>query len=248
MKKFLFLLGFIAVFLSAIPKVKAYNFPSYVGYVNDFANVMDQGTVSTLNNLIASFNKQTGIQIAIVTVKDTADMGIDEYANRLFHHWGVGVKGLDNGVMLIASMKEKRVRIEVGYGLEPGLTDEQCGVILRHYVIPAFKEGRFSQGILNGTVAIINTLSESIKRGDISAHPSVAASVKNKGTGTFNMILGIILFIVFIYFAIRHPFLTLFFLGGGFGGGGSFGGGGFGGGFGGFGGGSSGGGGASGGW
>ncbi|MGB9736527.1 MAG: TPM domain-containing protein, partial [bacterium] len=137
---------------------------------------------------------------------------------------------------------------EVGYGLEPGLTDEQCGVIIRHYVIPAFKEGQYSQGMLAGTLAIIDTLSRSIKRGDISSHPGAATSSTNNGSGTINTILGIILFIVFIYFAIRHPFITLFFLGGGFGGGmGGSGGGGFGG-FGGFGGGSSGGGGASGGW
>ncbi len=246
MKRIIFILSFIAAFAAVVPFAHAYKFPSYVGYVNDFAGVMDQSTAAALNSAISSFNQQTGIQIAVVTVKDTGDMGIDEYANRLFHHWGVGVKGLDNGVMFIASMKEKRVRIEVGYGLEPGLTDEQCGVILRHEVIPAFKKGQFSQGMLAGTLAIINALSRSLKRGDISSHASAATSGKARGAGTMNTILGILMFIVFIYFAIRHPFLTLMFLGGGFGGGG--GGGGFGGGFGGFGGGSSGGGGASGGW
>lgn len=249
MKRILFLFSFFVTLVLSTQVVKAYNFPSYVGYVNDFAGVMDQSTIAELNSAIASFNKKTGIQIAVVTVKDTGDMGIDEYANRLFHHWGVGVKGLDNGVMLIASMKEKRVRIEVGYGLEPGLTDEQCGVILRHYVIPAFKEGQYSQGMLDGTLRIMDKLSNSIKRGDISAHPGARVVAHNRnGSDTINTILGIIIFIVFIYFAIRHPFITLFFLGGGFGGGGGgFGGGGFGG-FGGFGGGSSGGGGASGGW
>ncbi len=153
MKRIIFILSFIAAFAAVVPFAHAYKFPSYVGYVNDFAGVMDQSTAAALNSAISSFNQQTGIQIAVVTVKDTGDMGIDEYANRLFHHWGVGVKGLDNGVMFIASMKEKRVRIEVGYGLEPGLTDEQCGVILRHEVIPAFKKGQFSQGMLAGTLA-----------------------------------------------------------------------------------------------
>ena len=247
MKKYLAILSSLAVILFISVSAKAYNFPHYTGYVNDFAGVMDQNTIGSLNSEISSFNRKTGIQIAVVTVKDTGDMGIDEYANRLFKHWGVGVKGLDNGVMLIAAMKEKRVRIEVGYGLEPALTDEQSGVILRHDVIPAFKQGQFSQGILAGTLGIINSLSKSIKRGDISSHALAGTAGRNRGPGTMNMILGILLFLVFIYFAIRHPFLTLMFLGGGFGGGGGgFGGGG--GGFGGFGGGMSGGGGASGGW
>ncbi len=234
----------VMLFLSTIT-ARAYDFPHYTGYVNDFAGVMDQGTAASLNSAISSFNRQTGIQIAVVTVKDIGDMDIDDYANRLFQQWGVGVKGLDNGVMLIAAMKEKRVRIEVGYGLEPGFTDEQAGSIIRNYIVPSFKAGQFSQGLAAGTLQIIKTLSDSINQGDLSAHASAAASRTNKGAGTMNMILGILLFVVFIYFAIRHPFLTLMFLGGGFGGGG---GGGFGGGFGGFGGGSSGGGGASGGW
>ena len=247
MKKYLTILGSIAALLFLSANSMAYDFPHYTGYVNDFAGILDQSTVASLNSAIRSFNLQTGIQIAVVTVKDTGDMGIDEYANRLFKHWGVGVKGLDNGVMLIAAMKEKRVRIEVGYGLEPALTDEQCGVIIRHDILPAFKQGQFSQGMLAGTLNIINSLSRSLKRGDITPHASAATSGRNKGPGAMNMILGVLLFIVFIYFAIRHPFLTLMFLGGGFGGGGGgFGGGG--GGFGGFGGGMSGGGGASGGW
>ncbi len=262
MKKIWLILGILSLLLIVTAPAKAYNFPSYRGYVNDFAGVMDPKAISELNSVISLFNRQTGIQIAVVTVKDTGGMGIDEYANLLFQHWGVGVKGLDNGIMLIAAMKEKKARIEVGYGLEPGFTDAQSGFILRRYMFPAFKAGKFSQGLIAGTLASIKTLSASIKRGDISSHPSSAASgatargaissrqTANRSSNTMNTILGIILFIVFIYFAIKHPFIALFLLGAGFGGGfgGGRGGGGFGGGFGGFGGGLSGGGGASGGW
>ncbi len=248
-KYFLIFISIATILVISTMQARAHNFPSYAGYVNDFAGIIDGNTVSELDSAISSFNNQTGIQIAVVTVKNTGDLGIDEYANELFKKWGVGVKGLDNGVMLIVSTEEKQVRIEVGYGLEPGFTDEQAGSIIRNYIVPAFKEGQFSHGIAAGTLQIIKTLAQSINQGDISSHASAAASSGANTPNAVNTILGILLFIVFIYFAIRHPFITLFLLGSGFGGGfGGRSGGGFGGGFGGFGGGLSGGGGASGGW
>ena len=261
--KWNWLLSFVFLFFfsagsGAIP-AKASEFPHPVGSINDFASIVDSNTTYTLVSALRLFNKQTGIQIAVVTVKSTGDLGIDEYANKLFQTWGIGVKGLDNGVMLIAAMKERKIRIEVGYGLEPGLTDEQAGSIIRDDIVPAFKSGHYSRGIYNGTMAIIKTLKQSMKRGLISPHTTsprlLSIHIQDFGnTDTFNSVLGILFFmaviILPIYFELktRRIIRRLLRSGGfgtGFGGrfGGGFGGGA--GGFGGFGGGLSGGGGAS---
>lgn len=241
-------------------------FPHAVGYVNDFASVLDSPTVSALDAALSSLKNKTGIELAVVTVKTTGDLGINQYASELFKSWGVGDKGLNNGVLLITAIKEHEVRIEVGYGLEPGLTDEQAGTIIRNDIVPSFKAGDYSRGIYAGTKAIIRALMQSISRGDISPHATARSAPKLfdihikhfDSSGTASSFFGILFFaaiiLVPVYFGLKsRKIITKLIATGqfkGVGGLGGFGGagGGFGGGlggFGGFGGGLSGGGGAS---
>ncbi len=124
----------------------------------------------------------------------------------------MGIKGLDNGVMLIAAMKEQEIRIEVGYGLEPGITDEQAGAIIRDDIVPEFRAGHYSQAIYGGTMAIIKSLSQSINRGDISSHPASPRILTIHindfvNTDTLNTFFGLLFFmgvlIVPIYFELK---------------------------------------------
>ena len=132
------------------------SFPKPVGFVNDLEGVL--GDTSELENKLSSFEEKTGIEIAVVTVEDFDGFSIERYANDLFTDWGIGKKEKDNGVLILVSVKQRKARIEVGYGLEEFLPDAFVGNILDYYMKPAFKEGSYLEGINNGVDEIIKRL------------------------------------------------------------------------------------------
>lgn len=121
------------------------------GWVSDFAGIMSDMTKSQIDTLFAEVKKSTGAEIAVVTVPSLEGMSVEEYAVRLFEKWGIGEKDKDNGVLFLIAPNERKTRIEVGYGLEPVITDGRAGEIIRETVIPFFKAGDYDQGILQGS-------------------------------------------------------------------------------------------------
>jgi len=254
--------AFIALALSfvAAPASAAPTFPALTGRVVDDAHVLSTSTVADLTAKLADLETKTGRQLVVVTVPSLQGYEIEDYGYQLGRAWGIGQKGKDNGVLFIVAPTEHKVRIEVGYGLEPILTDTLSSVILQEQVLPKFRTGDVEGGVVAGTNAII---------GQLSADPTAAAANVQQATQTsqatrshgnpFGLIVTLaILFFVFSAIFRRHGggglgwLLPMMILssgsrGGGWGGGD---GGGFGGGGGGFsgGGGSFGGGGASGSW
>lgn len=222
----------------------------YPGFIFDYAGVINPQDAQAMEALLRQTEIATENEIKVVTLRSLEGGDINEFANKLFERWGIGKKGKDNGVLLLAAIEDRRVRIEVGYGLEPVLTDARAGRILDEQVLPLFRQGDYSTGLRRGVEAIVRMLSGNGEVAEMPARP--AAPPRETPLPGLVQLLMLILFLAFF---IRHPFLALFlfsggghrggFSGGGFGGGG-FGGGGFGGG--GFGGGLSGGGGASRGW
>jgi uncharacterized protein len=225
-------------------------------WVNDYAGILDGGTKSYLTSIIDQFERQTGDEIAVVTVKSLEGESVEKYGNDLFNKWGVGKKDKNNGVLFLVAIKERRMRIEVGYGLESVLNDGKCGEIRDTYVIPYFKQGDYSSGVKEGTKAIISAVCNASGVSgiaDIEPKASIYTASKTENTDLEGRILLFILFVlVFLLPIVIISWRTFNYQGrsGSWGSGGSYGGGGFGGGGGGggFGGGSSGGGGASGGW
>ena len=130
------------------------------GYISDFANVINKKTESELNALITETEKKTSAEIAVVTVDSLEGMTVEDYAAQLFNRWKIGKKGNDNGVLVLIAPKEHKMRIEVGYGLEPILPDGLAGQIIREEFTPAFKAGDFSGGIENGVKRIIGIVAE----------------------------------------------------------------------------------------
>ena len=124
------------------------------GWVSDFAGIMSDMTKSQIDALFAEVKKSTGAEIAVVTVSSLDGMSVEEYAVSLFKKWGIGEKGKDNGVLLLIAPNERKTRIEVGYGLEPVITDGRAGEIIRETIIPFFKKGDYDQGILQGSMQI----------------------------------------------------------------------------------------------
>ncbi len=134
------------------------DFPKPRGYVNDFAGVLDSGAQTELDAMLHETERQTTAEIALVTVKSLDGLTVEEYANRLFEQWGIGKKAKDNGVLVLVAPTERRIRIEVGYGLEPVLPDGLAGEIIRKAFLPAFKRGDYRDGILTGMQRVVSVV------------------------------------------------------------------------------------------
>jgi uncharacterized protein len=250
------LILFILITLAVIPSSMAANpFPKPQGLVNDFAGVIPQEYEQKLVALTGELLQKTGIPVVVVTMPDIGGAEYNDYANRLYTAWGIGKKGEDKGVLVFVTIKERKMRIETGYGVEGILPDGLVGEIRDRYMIPYFKENRFGEGLLNGVRALSQVIAKDAGVTLTGQAPVRAAPPKKRGSGV--SFLPLLFLIVFFILAARRRgggwLLFLPFLlgggrsygprhGGGFGG--SFGG--FSGGFGGFGGGMSGGGGAGG--
>jgi uncharacterized protein len=221
------------------------------GYVNDFAGVLDQNTVAQLTNICQQVDQKAHAQIAVVTINSLDGSDIESYAVALFKKWGIGNKSTDHGVLILLAVKDRKYKIEVGYGLEPILPDGKVGGFGRE-AVPYLRQNDYNSAVLLMTGRVADVIAQDAgatitgARTQPSAVPQAAPS---PGLSAGKIVLLIIVVLVLLF----TPFGRILFWGllrggrgGGYGGGGGFGGGG--GGFGGFGGGSSGGGGASGSW
>lgn len=123
-------------------------------WVTDMASALRADTISRLNDTTTAFERTTTSEMAVVVIRSLDGSSIEEAAARLFEMWGIG-KDRDNGLLLLWSTGDRRVRVEVGYGLEGVLPDGKVGAILDAYVIPRFKSGEFDEGIVAGTDALL---------------------------------------------------------------------------------------------
>ncbi len=227
---------------------KDVRFPRPAGFVNDFAHILSQSAVEEISRVLLTVEAKTAVEISIVTLDSIKPDPIEQYAVELFKDWGIGKKGADNGLLLLIAVKDREVRIEVGYGLEGAVTDLKSAVIIRDILIPAFKNGDYSDGVRNAVLSIVKLI-EAEYNVDITSLELTGTDYTEKEPG--KEVLGRVLTLLFFIMIFGFRFGTLFFFTGpgarrGYWSGGSHGS--FGGGFGGFGGGFSGGGGASGRW
>ena len=218
------------------------------GYMSDFAGVVDATARQRIEAYCAAVEKATGAQLAFVTIPDLDGEPAEDVANLLFRKWGIGKKGENNGALLLLSVRDRRSRLEVGYGLEPILPDGAAGALLRE-MRPALKTGNYGEAFL----AAANQLGEKIaKEKGVQIDESVRLRRRTAPSGGGIPWPAILIGILVVLFLFGRggggPWWLLpmmMMTGGRGGGGGGFGGYDSGGGFGGFGGGDSGGGGAS---
>ncbi len=244
-------------------------FPKPEGWVTDRAGFLDATTRNQLERLLTEVERKSGVEIAVVTLPTLGGRSVAEVAVELFQAWGIGKKGKDEGVLFLVARNERKIRIEVGYGLEGTIPDGLAGEIIRETITPRFRQGRFAEGIEAGVQQIVGTVAKQ-RQIRLETSPASSSRPRLNGLGSDQRrlvskatLLFLLLLIGLIGIAIaqersvrgqrgRRRFRSRFFgfpvapygggwSGGGFGSGDS-------GGFGGFGGGSSGGGGASGGW
>ncbi|MCR5612339.1 TPM domain-containing protein [Treponema sp.] len=253
------LCSFVAAF-----SLSALTVPELTGPVIDNARIISAEKEKILDEELRAISEQTGTQIVVLTIGSLEGLDMDSYTMAVAEKWKIGSAKNDDGVILFVSLKERKIRIEVGYGLEPSLTDAKCGMIIRNIMAPKFQQSRYEEGIVDAVTAI-----EEIIGAKPSGTIKLEQSEREPDSTAFPIVMFFILFyIIMISGALSTkfrglrwlPWAFLFmnsgkghyrsshhsndFFGGSSGGfGGGFGGGGFSGGGGGFGGG-----GASGGW
>jgi len=132
--------------------------PFLTGRVTDNADILSRDMRRSVTEMLKAHEDRTGNQIAVLTIPTLENESIEDYANKVFASCKLGRKGKDNGVLVVIAPKDRRMRIEVGYGLEGTLTDSLAGSIIRNVITPQFKTGNYDSGIEAGVKAIIDVL------------------------------------------------------------------------------------------
>jgi len=148
----------VALALGASAVAAAVDVPYLSGRIVDHAEILQRATRERLGALLAAHEAATGNEIVVLTVPTLEGESIEGYATRVFDTWKLGKKGRDNGVLLIVAPQDRRLRIEVGYGLEGTLTDVAASRIIRDVITPAFKAGDYDRGVGDGIAAIVAAL------------------------------------------------------------------------------------------
>jgi len=190
--------------LSALlaPAAAQPQFPKLTGRVVDAANILPPDVEARLDQKLAALEQQSRRQLVVATIPDLQDYDISDYGYQLGRAWGIGSKERNDGALLIVAPKERKLRIEIGYGLEGVLTDGLSSLIINQTIVPRFKAGDMPGGIEAGTDAIIKQLTlpdEEARK--IAAE--AAARPKSDSGGGFPVIFFVLFFLFFILPMIR---------------------------------------------
>lgn len=177
--------------------------------MNDYAGILSAGQRDAIDVRLRNFETQTTSQVVLLTVPSLDGEDLEGFSIRVAEQWKIGRKGQDNGAILLVVPGDRKVRIEVGYGLEGTLTDAECDRILRQLVLPAFKNGSFYEGISAGLSAIMRVVHEPWKDPPETAAPPGDKRVKIQSSGL------LFLFLFFFLFLARfHRFSRMGRMGG----------------------------------
>ncbi len=204
----LFFVGVMSVFSLDVPPLR--------GRINDYANMISPQTKRVLNEKLKALEDSDSTQVVILTIPSLKGDNLEEFSMRVVEKWKIGQKGLDNGVLLLVVKNDRKVRIEVGYGLEGRLTDLLAGRIVDYEIIPAFKRGDYDKGFINGVNAIIAAV-----KGEYKASAKPKSSKESNGAKYFPFFILILIVMIVgsrrrflggIIGAIFFPLLALFLL------------------------------------
>lgn len=203
------LLCFLIAVLLAAPAA-AQDFPKFTGFVVDAAEVIPPAEEAAITQRLDDLQKTTGKQFVVATIPDLQGYPIEDYGYRLGRAWGVGLKEADNGAILIVAPNERKVRIEVGYGLEPVLTDAYSSIIINQTILPRFRAGDMAGGIVAGANAVADQLALPDPEAKAKLDKAVAdydrTHARRQGGGNVPIGLifwGIVLFVIFISMIAR---------------------------------------------
>ena len=188
----------------------AQQFPKFTGFVVDAADIIPPDQEAALTQRLDDLQRTTGHQLVVATIPDLQGYTIEDYGYQLGRTWGVGLKGADNGAILIVAPNERKVRIEVGYGLEPWLTDAFSSVVINQTILPRFKAGDLPGGIVAGAEALAAQLS--LPQADAMGKVAAASTEYDKahrrssksGGVPFGLIFWLIIFAFFLIPMFTH--------------------------------------------
>ncbi len=155
-------------------------------WVNDHAGVLDAQTERKINDLLTPLYRKTGAEVAVATVDNLGGESVEDFANDLFKRWKIGSKAKDNGVLLLVAVRDRKMRIETGYGAEAQITDAQAKEITGTIIKPAFKRGDYKSGIYDGTYAIARRFDPSLPTRQNSPASTSPQPKPNAGAPTNN--------------------------------------------------------------
>ena len=167
--------------------------PSLSGPVVDKAGILSRNEFNKIENFLLDLNNRSQVQIAVLIIPSLEGESIEDYSMQVAEKWKLGDKEKDSGALLVVAVKDKKLRIEVGYGLEENLTDSRSGQIIRNFIAPQFRSGNYGEGIYDGIKAMAAYASE-----DESLLKEIAVSDEDD-EGGFPHIL---LFLIFAYLMI----------------------------------------------
>lgn len=181
-----------AVALLLCHAAAALDVPPLSGRVNDAAGILSAGTRRQLEAELGDLERTDSTQIVVLILPSLEGENLEDFSMRTAEAWKIGHQGLDNGAILLIAVKERKLRIEVGYGLEGRLTDLESGRIIRNVIVPRFKEGNFDQGVTDGVAAMIGVV-----KGEYAA-PEHPLRPKSRDGGMNSIIFAFFAFFFFI--------------------------------------------------
>ena len=196
--------------LGGLSPLCSQTFPKPVGFVNDFADVISAADGEWMENAAREIKEQAGIELAVVTIQTIEPLTIDEYANDLASLWGIGKKGEDLGLLIILAMTERKVKIEVGYGLEGLITDGTAGAIIDSAMIPDLKAGDYGAGMRSGFEATAALLAK--EYGFTVSGIEADAGGSGSSAADFDIPFEVIVFLIIFFVGGGRFFWPLLFL------------------------------------
>ncbi len=181
-----------ACLLIAVHCAWALQVPALKGRVNDYAGLLSNGTARQLEAALAQLESTDSTQIVVLTIASLDGDSLEDFSIRVVEQWQIGQKGKDNGALLLVSKNDRKIRIEVGYGLEGKLTDLVSGRIIRDIMVPQFRMGLYDQGIIDGVAAIAGVV-----RGEYVA-PAPRRGGGRVRRGASPGLVGLVMLFVFI--------------------------------------------------
>jgi uncharacterized protein len=178
-------------------------FPSLTGRVVDAAGIIPEPVRASLTETLKTLEDKSGIQLVVATVDSLQGEEIEPYANALFRHWRLGETAKNNGVLLLVAPKQRRVRIEVGYGLEGTLTDALAKIIITNAIAPRFKAGDFGGGIERGVDDVITVLTTDAS--EWQKRPELRVDRHDTTADAWAPFIALALFLLIVFLLIRAP-------------------------------------------
>jgi uncharacterized protein len=159
----------VPLLLTCVLLARALEVPYLSGHINDTAHLLGTDAVGELEQRLSAYEDSTGNQIVLLTVSSLEGEALEDYTMRVVETWKLGQAGVDNGVLLFIAQDDRKIRIEVGYGLEASVTDAASSYIINQIITPLFRQGEFEEGIRQGLLALMEAADGTLSQDAIAS-------------------------------------------------------------------------------